>query len=81
MEESIDFALLKNRQKKGLKRPLPVLEEGTLEIQNQRRTFYLCGKSLDVYELESSGFADRIDVVAGKFPRCRSWVCSYPVHF
>lgn len=74
MEESIDFALLKNRQtKRSFKRLLPVPEEeGTLEIQNQRCVFYLCGKALDVYELETSGFADWIDVVADKFPRCLS---------
>lgn len=73
MEESIDFVLPKIRQEKALKRPLPVPEkESTLEIHTQRCTFCLCGKSLDVYELETSRFADWIDAVAGKSPCCRS---------
>ena len=71
------------KQKKVFKRLLPVPEEeDTLEIQNQRCAFYLCGKSLDVYELETSCFADWIDVGADKFPHCLSVLgVLQPSHF
>jgi len=58
VEESIDFALLKNKQtkKKFLKGPClfqkrRVLLESRIK---ERSAFYLCGKSLDVYDLRFS---------------------------
>lgn len=44
-------------------------QEHTLKIWNQRCLFYLCGKLPDVFELETLGFVDWIDVVADKFPK------------
>lgn len=34
-----------------------------------KAVFYPCGKSLNVYELETSGLVGWIDVVADKFPK------------
>lgn len=83
VEESIDFALLKNRQTKKFLKDSCLFQKRRALLKSRMKVtqFYLCGNSLDVYELETSVFADWIDVVADALPRCQSWVCSSPVNF